>query len=128
MVIEGNIADFVFVLINTKPEQVHTLNGLINILVISENNRNKSVVLSGEFNIISIPSLDLEGGKRVIKKKTRAKLTQITANLDLWRIRIPKRKQFTFRQQLSTGFIQKRLNYFFSYLFLPENLIKPQIL
>ena len=52
----------------------------------------------------------------VIKKKTIAKLIRITENLDLcdiWRIRNPKRQRFTFRQNHSTGIIQRRLDYFF---------------
>ena len=51
-----------------------------------------------------------------LKKKAIAKLTQLTENLglcDIWRIDSPKRKRFTFRQHHSTGFVQKRLDYFF---------------
>ena len=58
----------------------------------------------------------MEGGKPVIKKRTIAKSIQITENLDLcdiWRIRNPKRKRFTFRQHHSTGFIQRRIEYYF---------------
>ena len=66
--------DSVFVLINiynanTKPEQLHTLNGLINILETLKEIQNKNVVLGGDFNVILYPSLDSEGGKPVIKKK-----------------------------------------------------------
>ena len=50
--------------------------------------------------LILNPSLDSHGGKPVIKKKAISQLIQITENLDLcdiWRIRNPKRKRFTFR-------------------------------
>ena len=121
LVIEVKIDDSVFVLINiydanTESEQLHTLNDLINILETFEDIQNKSFVLGGDFNVILNPSLDSEGGKPVIKKRTIAKLIQITENLDLcdiWRIRNPKRRRFTFRQHHSTGFIQRRLDYFF---------------
>ena len=121
MVIEVKTDDSVSVLINiynanTEPEQLHTLNDLINILETFEDVQNKSVVLVGDFNVILNPSIDLNGGKPVIKKKTIAKIIQITENLDLcdiWRICNPKRKRFTFRQHHSTGFIQRRLDYFF---------------
>ena len=121
LVIEGKIDDSVFVLINiynakTKSKQLHTLNDLINILETFEDIQNKSVVLGGNFNVILNPSIDSEGGKPVIKKRTIAKLIQITENLDLydiWRIRNPKRKRFTCRQHHFTGFIQRRLDYFF---------------
>ena len=76
----------------------------------------KTKVLYKVVNLILNPSLDSEGGKPVIEKRTIAKLIQITENLDLcdiWRIRNPKRRRFTFRQHHSTGFIQRRLDYFF---------------
>ena len=115
MVIEVKIDDSIFVLINiynatTEPEQLHTLNDLINILEIFEDIQNESVVLGGDFDALLNPSLNSEGGKSVIKKKIIAKLIHTTENLDLcdiWRIRNPKRKQFTFRQYHSTGFIQR---------------------
>ena len=121
MVIEVKNRGCVFVLVNicnanTEPEQLHTFNDLINILETFEDIQNKRVVLDGDFNVILNPSLDSEGGKRVIKTKTIVKLIQITENLDLcdiWRIRNLKRKRFTFRQHYSTGFIQKYLDYFF---------------
>ena len=131
MVIEVKIDDSVFVLINiynTESEQLHTLNDLINILKTLEDIQNKSVVLDGDFNVILNPTLDSEGGKSVIKKKSMAKLIQITENLDLcdiWRILNPKRKRFTFRQHHSTGFIQRRLDYFFISNY---HLLKLQIL
>ena len=76
-------------------------------------------------NIILNPSLDSYDGKPVIKKKTTAKLIQITKNLDLfdiWKICNPKRKRFTFRQHHSTGFIQRCLDYF-SYLTIFKNIL-----
>ena len=135
LVIEVRIDDSVFVLINiynanTESGWLHTLNDLINILETFEDIRDKSVVLVGEFNVTFNPSLDSEGGKSVIKNRTIAKLIQIKENLDLCdigRIRHPKRKRFTFRQQHSTGFIQRRLDYF-SNLIFSKNLLKPQIL
>ena len=126
LVIEVKIDQSAFVLINiykanTDSEQLHTLNDLINIPENFEDIQNKSVVLGGDFNVILNPSLDLEVGKPVIKKKTIAKLIQITENLDLcdnWRIGNSKRKRFTFRQHHSTSFVQRRLDYFFVSNFL----------
>ena len=89
LVIEVKPDDSVFVLINiynanTEPEQLHTLNDLINILETFEDIQNKSVVLVGDFNVILNPSIDLKGGKPVIKKKTMAKIirefTTLTEN------------------------------------------------
>ena len=71
---------------NTGPEQLHILSGLISILETFEDIQNKSVVLGGEFNVISNPSLDFEGAKPVIEKETIEKLIQITENLGLCHI------------------------------------------
>ena len=101
---------------NTESEQLHSLNDLINVLETFEDIQNKNVILGGDFNVILNPSLYFEGGKPVIKKRTRAKLIQITENLDhcdIWSIRNPKSKRSTFRQHHSTGFIQRRLDCFF---------------
>ena len=39
-----------------------------------------------------------------------------TYNLtDIWRIRNPKAKQYTFRQKHVSGFLQRRLDYFFHF-------------
>ena len=60
-----------------------------------------------------------------IKKRAIAKLIQITENVDLWDIwgiRNPKRKRFTFRQHHSTGFIERRLDYFFISNSLQESI------
>ena len=129
MVTEVKIEDSVFVLINiyngnTESEQLHTLNKLINIPETFRDIQDKSVVLGGDFNVIFNPSLDSEGCKPVIKKRTIAKLIQITENLDLcdiWKIRSHKRKRLTFRQRHSTGFIQRQLDYFFISNFIQES-------
>ena len=136
MVTEVKIDDSVIVLINiynanTESEKLHTLNDLINILETFQDIRDKSIVLGGDFNVTFNPSLDSEGGKPVIKKRKIAKLIQISENLDLcdiWRIRNPKRKRFTFRQHHSTGFIQRRLDYFFISNFLQESPKPPDTL
>ena len=69
LVIEVKIDDSVFLLINiyntnTGPEQLHTLNNLINVLETFEDIQNKIVVLGGDFNVFLNPSLDPEGGKK----------------------------------------------------------------
>ena len=105
LVIEVKTDDSVFMFINiynasTEPEQMHTLSDLINILETFEVIHNKSVVFGGDFNVKLNLSLDLEGGKQDIKKKTIAKLIQTTDYQDLWdiwRIRNPKSKRYTFK-------------------------------
>ena len=47
---------------------------------------------------------------------------------DIWRIRNPKIKRFTFRQQHISGFIQRRLDYFFLSNLLQESVNKTEVL
>ena len=59
-------------------------------------------------------SLDSYGGKPTLKKKSRAKFIELKEKFDLcdiWRIRNPKTKRYTFRQKHVSGLIQRRLDY-----------------
>ena len=66
-----------------------------------------------------------------MKKKSIAKLIQTKEKInlcDIWRIRNPKIKRFTFRQQHTSGFIQRRLDYFFVSNLLQELVNKTDVL
>ena len=52
-----------------------------------------------------------------------------TFNLcDIWRIRNPKTKMFTFRQQHCLSFIQRRLDYIFISDALQESILNTEVL
>ena len=56
------------------------------------------------------------GGNPVLKKKSISKVLHITEKYDLtdiWRVRNPSTKGFTFRKNHFSGFIQRRLDYIF---------------
>ena len=66
-----------------------------------------------------------------MKKKSTTKLIQIKAKFDLcdiWRIRNPKIKRFTFQKQHISGFVQRRLDYFFVSNLLQESVNKTDVL
>ena len=66
-----------------------------------------------------------------MKKKSIAKLIQIKERFnlcDIWRIRNPKIKRFTFRQQHISGIIQRRLDYFFIFNLLQVSVNKTEVL
>ena len=66
-----------------------------------------------------------------MKKKSIAKLIQIKEKFNLceiWRIRNPKIKHVTFRQQQISEFIQRRLDYFFDANLLQEFVNKTDVL
>ena len=95
---------------NTETEQCKTFN--------------EPQSFAGDFNIFFSSKLETRGGKLILKRKSIMKLVDIKGRLDIcdiWRIRNPKRQNFTFRQNHSTippfhhstGFIERRLDYIF---------------
>ena len=62
--------------------------------------QNKQIILAGDFNLFLDTTLESGGGSPCLKKKSVAKLIKIKENFDLcniWRLRNPDAKQFTFR-------------------------------
>ena len=60
---------------------------------------NKNVILEGDFNLFFNTSLETQGRNPILKKKSLTKLIEIKETLDfcdIWRIRNPKWKHFTF--------------------------------
>ena len=90
---------------------------------------NKSIVFGGDFNLFFEDKLVAQGGNSALKKKSLVKLIQIKENIDLcdiWRIR--NTKGYTFRQQQSSGYTQKKLEYFFISNVLHESVKNPDVL
>ena len=78
--------------------------------------KNKPIIFTGDFNLFLGRSLGAKDGNPCIKKQSLSKLLQIKEKLnlcDIWRIRNSKAKQYTFRQQYFSGFIQRCLDYIF---------------
>ena len=78
--------------------------------------RSKKIILGGDFNFFLDTKLEEKGGKPVLKKHSIAKIIEILENFDLcdiWRIRNPNLKRFTCRQNHFSGYIQRRLDFFF---------------
>ena len=68
-------------------------------------------ILTGDFSLFFDPSLEASVGKSALKK-----LVQIFEQnnlVDIWRIRNPSLKRYTFRKNHFSGFIQRRLDYIF---------------
>ena len=60
--------------------------------------------------------LESAGGKPILKRLAVSKLIKLKESLnlcDIWRIRNPKSKAFTFRQRHVSGILQRRLDYLF---------------
>ena len=107
------------------------MSDLVSILDKVKDIQNKNIVLGGDFNVIFDIILKSLGGNPCLKKKSIAKLIQIKEKFnlcDIWRIRYPKIKRFYFRQQHISGFIQRRLDYFFVSNLLQESVNKTDVL
>ena len=128
--LEINTDDSLFVLINicnanNEPDQVKIQTDLGEIL------DSVGDIFRGDFNVIFDSFLEEQGGKPSLKKHTLAKTIQIKEKfslLDIWRIQNPKTKCFTFTQHHTTGFIQRRLDYFFISNQLQETVRKTDTL
>ena len=135
LLVEETVDDIVFVLINiykdnTESEQLESLLDLVSIIDKVKDIQSKNIVLGGDFNVIFDISLESLGRNPCLKKKSIANLIQIKEKFDLcdiWRIRNPKIKRFTFRQQHISGFIQRKLDYFFLSNLLQESVNKTDI-
>ena len=121
LILDVKVDETNFVLVNiynpnTETEQVATLHDLDKMLETIKDLYDKHIVLAGDFNFFFDTSLDLYGGKPTLKKKSIAKFIELKEKFDLcdiWRIRNPKTKRYTFRQKHVSGLIQRRLDYFY---------------
>ena len=115
---------------NTEKEQSEVLNNLFALLKTFDINPNKHIIMAEDFNLFFNSNLDAAGGNPTLKRKSLAKLIELKEPYDLcdiWRVRNTKVKQFTFTQQHSSGFIQRRLDYFFLSRMVFKNLHPLQI-
>ena len=132
LIIDAKVNDEKFSLANlydsdTKSEQIKTLDTLKNLLEDIDNISDKKIILGGDFNLLFDCNLEACGCNPVLKKKSLTKFIEIKESLNLcniWRIRNPKFKWYNFRQNRSSGFIQRRLDYFFVSGVLQERVKK----
>ena len=121
LILDVFINDSEYILINlynanTEKEQIEVLSNLFALLKTFDINPNKHIIMAGDFNLFFNSNLDAAGGNPTLKRKSLAKFIELKEAYDLcdiWRVRNAKVKQFTFTQQHSSGFIQRRLDYFF---------------
>ena len=76
-------------------------------------------------------SLETQGGNLILKKKSLEKVIEIKETLDLcdiWRMRDPESKCFTFHQNHVSYRIQRRLNYFLVSNVLQDNALRADVL
>ena len=97
-------------------EQLETLHELETILLKFDAKEYNYIIFSGDFNIFFNASLKATSGNAKLKTHTVGKFLELKDKFDLcdiWRIKHPKTKTFTFRQIHFSDFIQRRLDYIF---------------
>ena len=127
--IEAIVDDVKFVLINiyncnTESQQLLTLTELHKIPQNVDDIGNKNIIIGGDFNFDFDSKLEAKGGKLTLKKKSIRKMIELIESFelcDIWRIRNPTEKRFTFCQNHISGYIQRRLYYFFLSLISYKN-------
>ena len=121
LILDVNIDEIRYVLVNiynanTEVEQVQVLsklNELMKNIFLGGENR---IVLASEVNVFFNSKLETKGGKPSLKQKSIAKLIELKEEFDLcdiWRIKNPTKKSYTFRQNHSSGITNRRLDYIF---------------
>ena len=114
---------------NEEKDQLVLLDKLEQLLVPFGDVSDHVVLFGGDFNLIFDKSLDASGAVGALKIKSLSALTNLIEKFDLvdiYRIRNPDTKRFTFRQGNSR--ILKRLDFFLVSSILQENVDKARVL
>ncbi len=114
---------------NEEKDQLVLLDKLEQLLVPFGDVSDHVVLFGGDFNLIFDKSLDASGAVGALKIKSLSALTNLIEKFDLvdiYRIRNPDTKRFTFRQGNSR--ILKRLDFFLVSSILQENVDKAKVL
>ena len=101
---------------NTESEQLKVLNDLSELMQKVNIKQGKQIVLAGDSNSFFDSNLEAMGGKPILKEKPVARMVELKEEFDLcdmWRIRNPLEKSFTFRQNHFSGILNYRLDYIF---------------
>ena len=78
--------------------------------------QNYNTICAGDFNLLFNIKLENYGGNPVFQKRSVRKIFELKEKYNLtviWRITNPKAKQYTFWLKHLSGFLHRRLDYFF---------------
>ena len=101
---------------NTEADQLNSLHTLNDMVSGYDTDKEFKPIFMGDMNLIFDLQLDALGGNPKLKKKSLASLIRISEKLDvsdIFRIRFPDKKRFTFRQKIGNHVIHRRLDYIF---------------
>lgn len=133
IIMEAEIQKQQFTLINIyapndKKEQTIFFENIAVLLDSPNFNPESNIIIGGDLNIIFDTDLDSSGGKPTIKDCVKIiKDLELKHDLiDIWRIRNPETKRFTWRQK--TPLIQRRLDFWLVNDALQDDIIKTDII
>ena len=112
---------------NTESKQIKTLDTLKNLLKDIDSISDTKIILGENLNLVFNCNLEVCGGNPVLKQKSPTIFIEIKESINLckiWRVRSPNFKWYIFRQNHSSGFIQRR----FQSNFLQERVERTDIL
>ena len=114
---------------NTEQQQVDTLKDVSSMLDQIDLDSEYKLIWGGDFNFYFNLSLEADVGKPSITLMSLAKFESINQKLDLcdvWRIRNPDSRRFTYRSK--SPFLQRRLEYLFIFDSIQEDVNQIDIL
>ena len=132
ILLEATIQDSPFLLLNIYApnkcsEQCDFFKTISEVLKSSFTISDYSVIVGGDFNVIFDQELDGSGGLKKTKDSVKV-LEDICLEhdlLDIWRVRHPKEKRFTWRQK--TPIIQRRLDFWLISDVLQDDVVSVDI-
>ena len=121
LILDVNIDEIRYVLVNiynanTEVGQVQVLRELSKLMKNINFLKENRIVLAGDLNVFFDSKLETKTGKPSLKQKYVAKILELKEENDLcdiWGIRNPTKKLYAFRQNHSSGIINRRLDYIF---------------
>ena len=121
LILDVNIYEIRYVLVNiynanTKVEQIQVLSELSELIKKITFSEENGKVLAIDLNVFFYSKLERKGGKPSLKQKSVVEFLELKEEYDLcniWRIRNPTKNIYTFRQNHSSGIINRRLDHIF---------------
>ena len=110
-------------------QQINFFRELTNLIRKQNYSNDHLLILGGDFNNVLETELDKKGGQSRTKEKARHNLKKLMEEfylIDIWRIKNPGKKKFTWRQH--NPLIQCRLDFFLVSDTFQDNVVKSDIL
>lgn len=116
MVMELKISEVQFTLLNVYAPNEDDQDFFVKVFEVVDARENESLLLAGDFNLTMDPELDLlnnMGSLHVRKRKMVQEYLESKDLVDIWRVKNPDKRVFSWRKPNSRQLVMSRLDYFF---------------